>query len=110
MAENEKNIPEVEETQDMQNVAEVSEDTAKKDKPAKSDKGAKKAKKKEKKSAGAWKGFKSELKKIVWPTWKQVLKNSGIVVVIVFVCACVIGLLDWAFRLGFDELVKLFIK
>ena len=24
----------------------------------------------------AWKGFNSERKKIVWPTWKQVLKNT----------------------------------
>ena len=24
----------------------------------------------------AWRGFKSEVKKIVWPSWKQVLKNG----------------------------------
>ena len=56
----------------------------------------------------AWKGFKSELKKIVWPTWKQVLKNTGIVAVIVVICAIAIGALDMAFRTGFDALVNLF--
>ena len=67
--------------------------------------------KKEKKkgnTAGFWKGFKSELKKIVWPTWKQVLKNTGIVAVIVVICTIAIGALDWTFRTGFGALVNLF--
>ncbi len=86
------------------NVAEV-EVKAKKEKPAKA--------KKEKKPGrvkNAWKGFKSEFSKITWPTWKQVLKNSGIVVVIVLICAIAIGALDLAFREGFDALVGLFTK
>ena len=56
----------------------------------------------------AWRGFKSETKKIVWPTWKQVLKNTGIVVAVVLICAVAIGALDIAFREGFDALVNLF--
>ena len=88
MAENEKNISEVE---------------TKKEKPAKV-----KKEKKQGKVGNAWRGFKSELKKIVWPTWKQVLKNAGIVIVIVGVCAIAIGALDMAFRTGFDALVNLF--
>ena len=37
-----------------------------------------KAKKEKKgKIKNAWKGFRSELKKIVWPSWKQVLKGTG---------------------------------
>ena len=88
MAENEKNISEVE---------------TKKEKPAKV-----KKEKKQGKVGNAWRGFKSELKKIVWPTWKQVLKNAGIVIVIVGVCAVAIGALDVAFRAGFDALVDLF--
>ena len=56
----------------------------------------------------SWKGFRSELKKIVWPTWKQVLKNTGIVAVVVVVCMIAIGALDMAFRTGFDALVNLF--
>ena len=70
----------------------------------------KKAHKEKKKGrvADAWKGFRSELKKIVWPTWKQVLKNTGIVIVVVLICAIAIGALDIAFREGFDALVSLF--
>ena len=88
MAEKEKNVAEVE---------------TKQAKPEK----VKKEKKKGR-AANAWKGFRSELKKIVWPTWKQVLKNTGIVVVIVLICAVAIGALDIAFREGFDALVNLF--
>ena len=87
MAEKEKNVSEVES----------------KAKPAKA-----KKEKKPGKLSGAWKGFKSELKKIVWPTWKQVLKNTGIVAVIVVVCTVAIAGLDIAFREGFDALVGLF--
>jgi preprotein translocase subunit SecE len=85
MAEKEKNVAEVE---------------TKQTKPEKV--------KKEKKGRikNAWKGFRSELKKIVWPTWKQVLKNTGIVLVIVIACAAVILALDVAFREGFDALVE----
>ena len=86
MAEKEKNIAEVE------------------TKPAKPEK------KKENKGKvkNAWRGFRSELKKIVWPTWKQVFKNTGIVAVIVVICTIAIGALDMAFRTGFDALVNLF--
>ena len=86
MAENEKNVAEVE---------------TKQAKPEKAKKEKKKGRIK-----NAWKGFRSELKKIVWPTWKQVLKNTGIVLVIVIVCAAVILALDVAFREGFDALVE----
>ena len=56
----------------------------------------------------AWKGFRSELKKIVWPTWKQVLKNTFVVLVIVLICAVAIGALDYAFSQGIISLTKLF--
>lgn len=88
MADKEKNVSEVE---------------TKQAKPEKVKKEKKKGRVK-----NAWKGFRSELKKIVWPTWKQVLKNTGIVVVIVLICAVAIGALDIAFREGFDALVNLF--
>jgi len=87
MAEKEKNVAE----------------TKTQDKPSKAKKDKKKGR-----IAGAWKGFRSELKKIVWPTWKQVLKNTGIVVAVVLICAVAIGALDIAFREGFDALVNLF--
>ena len=72
-------------------------------KPSKPAKEKKKGKLKE-----AWRGFKSEVKKVVWPSWKQVLKNTGIVLVVVLICALMIGALDFAFRTGFDALTQLF--
>ena len=74
------------------------------DKPAKPEK----KEKKKGKIGEAWRGFKSETKKIVWPTWKQVLKNTGVVLVVVIVCAIIIGLLDYAFSEGIQALTKLF--
>ena len=56
----------------------------------------------------AWRGFKSEVKKIVWPSWKQVLKNTFVVLVIVVICAVIIGALDYAFSQGIIALTKLF--
>ena len=56
----------------------------------------------------AWRGFKSEVKKVVWPSWKQVLKNTGIVLAVIFVCAIMIGALDYAFGTGIAALTKLF--
>ena len=88
MADNEKNVAEVE---------------TKHDKPAKA--------KKEKKKGGlksAWKGFKSEIKKVVWPSWKQVLKGSAVVLAVVSVCAVAVGALDFAFQEGITAIVKLF--
>lgn len=69
-----------------------------------------KAQKPEKKRrlANAWRGFKSEVKKIVWPSWKQVLKNTFVVLVIVVICAVIIGALDYAFSQGIIALTKLF--
>ena len=54
------------------------------------------------------KGFKSETKKIVWPSWKQVFKNTGVVLVIVIACAIVIGALDYAFSEGISALASFF--
>ncbi len=68
-----------------------------------------KAKKEKKgKIKNAWKGFRSELKKIVWPSWKQVLKGTGVVVLVVIICAVAIGGLDWTFSKGMKGLLDLF--
>lgn len=72
-------------------------------KPKKPAKEKKKGKLKE-----AWRGFKSETKKIVWPSWKQVFKNTLVVLVIVIICAIVIGVLDYAFSGGISALAELF--
>ena len=58
----------------------------------------------------AWRGFKSETKKIVWPTWKQVLKNTFVVLVVVLVFVILIGILDYAFSHGIQALTELFTK
>ena len=72
-------------------------------KPRKPEKEKKKGKLKD-----AWRGFKSELKKIVWPSWKQVLKNTLIVLAVVVICAVVVGVLDIAFSEGIGALADLF--
>ena len=76
------------------------------DKPAKPEK--EKKEKKKGRIKEAWRGFKSETKKIVWPSWKQVLKNTGVVLVIVIICAIIIGALDYAFSGGIQALTDLF--
>ncbi|MBQ8849719.1 MAG: preprotein translocase subunit SecE [Clostridia bacterium] len=80
----------------------VAETKAETKKPAKE---KKKGKLKE-----AWKGFNSERKKIVWPTWKQVLKNTLVVLVVVGSCAVVIAALDITFHEGIKALPELINK
>ena len=58
----------------------------------------------------AWKGFNSERKKIVWPTWKQVLKNTLVVLGVVGSCAVVIAALDITFHEGIKSLPELINK
>lgn len=47
------------------------------------------------------KDYRSELKKIVWPTKEDTMKKSWVVIVSLLVCSAVIGLLD----LGFLSLI-----
>ena len=49
-----------------------------------------------------WREMKSELKKVVWPTPKQVVNNTLVALVVMVVAAIVI----W----GFDELAQLIVK
>lgn len=51
------------------------------------------------------KGTKSELKKIVWPTWKQVVKNTLIVLVVVVIIGLIIAGLDLLFNTVTLELI-----
>ena len=44
--------------------------------------------------------IKSEMKKVVWPTKKQVLNNTGIVAVVVVIAAVILSLLDLIFGFG----------
>lgn len=82
--------------------------------PEGADKGAAvKDKKAEKKSKGDsrvsrfFRSYKSEIKKIVWCPWKQVRKNSLVVIVSVVVCAAAICALDFVFSKGIIALGSL---
>jgi len=44
--------------------------------------------------------YKSELKRIVWPTRPQVIQNTGVVLVAIIFVAAIVGLLDLAFGTG----------
>ena len=52
--------------------------------------------------------LRSELKKVVWPTPKQVLKNT----LIVLACVLVVGVFIWVFdfvaQVGIDALIEAF--
>ena len=52
--------------------------------------------------------IKSEMKKIVWFSWKDTRKNSIVVIVAVVLIALCIGILDLAFHEGIDMLYNLF--
>ena len=51
--------------------------------------------------------LRSELKKVVWPTAQQVLKNTLIVLVCVLVVGVFIWLFDFVSRVGVDALIEL---
>ena len=52
--------------------------------------------------------LRSELKKVVWPTAPQVLKNTLIVLACVLVVGVFIWLFDFVARVGVDALISLF--
>ena len=53
--------------------------------------------KKDNKFLKFFRGTKSEFKKIVWPTPKQWIKNTLVVIVAVIICGALIALLDMLF-------------
>ena len=52
--------------------------------------------------------LKSELKKVVWPTGEQVLKNAAIVVGCVIVVGVFIWVFDFVAQFGIDALISVF--
>ena len=62
----------------------------------KENKNAKKGNSKNKKSF--FKDFKAELKKVVWPTPKQLFNNTVVVITIVLVVAAIVFVLDVTFE------------
>jgi preprotein translocase subunit SecE len=70
-------------------------------------KAAKKANKKKRKSpARFFKDIVSELKKVTWPTAKDLLKYSGAVLAFILVVAIIVGLMDWGLTSLFDWVLK----
>ncbi|MBR2405140.1 MAG: preprotein translocase subunit SecE [Clostridia bacterium] len=65
---------------------------------------------KNKKSAGRitkyFKEVKSEMKKVVWPSKKQVIKNTLIVIAAVVLIGVVIWALDLLFSFGLNTFIK----
>ena len=67
-----------------------------------------KSQNKEKKANSVVKFFrdlKGEFKKIVWPSKKQIINNTIVVIVAIIVC----GVFIWAMDLGLSALMKLFL-
>ncbi|MFH1188064.1 MAG: preprotein translocase subunit SecE [bacterium] len=49
---------------------------------------------------------KEELKKVVWPTKKQVINHTWLVIGISLAVAAFLGLSDYLFNLGIEKLIK----
>ena len=52
-----------------------------------------------------FKDFKAELKKVIWPTPKQLVNNTVAVVTIVLITAAIVFVLDFAFDKGYEFVV-----
>ena len=64
--------------------------------------------KKESKLAKYFRGTKSELKKIVWPTFSQVVKNTLVVLIVVAIVSLIIAGLDLLFsNVLINSIIKL---
>ena len=55
-----------------------------------------------------FRALRSELKKVVWPTPQQVLKNAAIVIGCVVVVGVFIWLFDFVAQIGIDALISVF--
>lgn len=59
---------------------------------------AKETKNKKENNRHFFKDFKAELKKVIWPTPKQVVNNTSAVITIVLITAVIVFVLDVAFE------------
>ena len=64
------------------------------------------AEKKENAVVKYFKGVKSELKKVTWPSFKQVAKNTWTVIVAVIIVGLFIFVLDTIFGYGLQLFIK----
>lgn len=71
---------------------------AKKEKAKKTNVKTDKSKKEMKNKRHFFKDFKAELKKVVWPTPKQLLNSTVAVITIVLTCALIVFVLDMSFE------------
>lgn len=50
---------------------------------------------------------KAELKKVTWPTKKETIRHTTMVIAISLALAAFIGLVDYVFTIGLDKLISL---
>jgi len=55
---------------------------------------------------GYFRELKSELKKVTWPSFKQIRNNTGVVITAIIVVAAIVALLDFAFQYIFGLFLK----
>jgi len=53
-----------------------------------------------------FKEAKSELKKVTWPTKKETIKHTLLVIGISLAVAAFLGALDYFFAIGFEEMIN----
>jgi preprotein translocase subunit SecE len=78
---------------------------AKNAKPVKLDKNGKEKMKLGERIKKFFRDYKSEMKKIVWPTRTQVVQNTGVVIFAIMFIAAIVGILDLAFGTGIINLL-----
>ena len=60
------------------------------------------------KAIGKWfRGMKSELKKVVWPSWSQLLNNTLVVLAVSAIVAIIVTLFDLGAMKGIEALLGL---
>lgn len=59
-----------------------------------------------KKISNYFRELKSELKKVVWPTKKQVRNNTGVVLTAIIIVGAFVALLDFGFQFLVNTLLK----
>ena len=57
---------------------------------------------------GKWfRGMKSELKKVVWPSWSQLVNNTVVGIVISLIVSVIVGVFDFVAAKGIEALLSL---
>lgn len=51
-----------------------------------------------------FKGVKSEFKKIIWPSFRTVANNTGVVIAVSLLIGVIVFVLDFAFTTGFKAI------